>query len=114
VTGFFTALGEVRVVSGLTHRAVSERSGGRMAAGTVGALLNRSTLPATWGTTAVCLSACGVPGEQITQWQTAWQQLRAQNLSAKTASPEVTDDGGPGKARAWQPPLSALRRRRDH
>ncbi|MFF0097673.1 caspase domain-containing protein [Streptomyces canus] len=114
VTGFFTALGEVRVVSGLTHRAVSERSAGRMAAGTVSALLNRSTLPATWGTTAVYLSACGVPGEQITQWQTAWQQLRAQNLSARTESPEVTDDGGPGKARAWQRPLSVLRRRRDH
>ncbi|MFI6936764.1 caspase domain-containing protein [Streptomyces sp. NPDC050287] len=114
VTGFFTALAEVRVVSGLTHRAVSERSAGRMAAGTVGALLNRSTLPATWGTTAVYLSACGVPDEQITQWQTAWQQLRAQNLPAKTASPEVTRDGGPEKARAWQRPLSALRRRRDH
>ena len=114
MTGFFTALAEVRVVSGLTHRAVSERSGGRMAAGTVGALLNRSTLPATWGTKAVYLSACGVPGEQITQWQTAWQHLRAQNLSAKSASPEATRDGGPGKARAWQRPLSALRRRRDH
>ncbi|MFK4106859.1 caspase domain-containing protein [Streptomyces sp. NPDC019531] len=115
VTGFFTALAEVRVVSGLTHRAVSERSAGRMAGGTVGALLNRSTLPATWGTTAVYLSACGVPDEQITQWQTAWQQLRAQNLSAKTASPEVArDGGGPEKDRAWQRPLSALRRRRDH
>jgi len=114
VTGFFTALVEVRVVSGLTHRAVSERSAGRIAAGTVGGLLNRSTLPTTWGTTALYLSACGVPDEQITQWQTAWQQLRAQNLPAKTASPEVTDDGGPEKARAWQRPLSALRRRRDH
>jgi hypothetical protein len=114
VTGFFTALAQVRVVSGLTHRAVSERSAGRMAVGTVGALLNRSTLPTTWGTTAVYLSACGVPEEQITQWQTAWQQLRAQNLPAQTESPEVTGDGGPGKARAWQRPLLALRRRRDH
>jgi hypothetical protein len=114
VTGFFTALAQVRVVSGLTHQAVSERSAGRMAAGTVGALLNRSTLPATWGTTAVYLSACGVPDEQITQWQTAWQQLRAQNLPAKTASPEGARDGGPEKARAWQRPLSAFRRRRDH
>jgi hypothetical protein len=114
VAGFFTALAQVRVVSGLTHRAVSERSAGRMAAGTVGALLNRSTLPTTWGTTAVYLSACGVPDEQITQWQTAWQQLRAQILPAQTESREVTDDGGPGKARAWQRPLSALRRRRDH
>ncbi|WP_328777884.1 caspase family protein [Streptomyces canus] len=114
LTGFFTALAQVRVVSGLTHQAVSERSAGRMAARTVGALLNRSTLPTTWGTTAAYLSACGVPDEQITQWQTAWQQLRGQNLPAQTESPEVTDDGGPEKARAWQRPLSALRRRRDH
>ncbi|MEU6611544.1 caspase family protein [Streptomyces shenzhenensis] len=114
VTGFFTALADVRVVSGLTHQAVSERATGRMTAGTVGRLLNRSTLPTTWGTTAVYLSACGVPDEQITQWQTAWQQLRAQNVSAETASPEATRDGGPEKAKAWQRPLSAFRRRRDH
>ncbi|MFI1360211.1 caspase domain-containing protein [Streptomyces sp. NPDC020898] len=114
VTGFFTALAEVRVVSGLTHQAVSERSAGRMAAGTVGRLLNRGTLPTTWGTTAVYLSACGVPDEQITRWQSAWQQLRAQNLPAETASPEAARDGGPEKARAWQRPLSAFRRRRDH
>ncbi|MDX2548781.1 hypothetical protein PV331_44180 [Streptomyces sp. WI04-05B] len=114
MTGFFTALVEVRVVGGLTHRAVRERSAGRIAAGTVGGLLNRSTLPTTWGTTVLYLSACGVPDEQITQWQTAWQQLRAQNLPAETVIPDVTDDGGPEKARAWQRPLSALRRRRDH
>ncbi|MEV0530061.1 caspase family protein [Streptomyces sp. NPDC050439] len=113
-TGFLTALAEVRVVSGLTHRAISERSAGRMAAGTVGGLLNRSTLPTTWGTTAVYLSACGVPDDQITQWQTAWQHLRAQTLSAEPASPEATRGGGPEKARAWQRPLSAFRRRRDH
>ncbi|WP_404199753.1 caspase family protein [Streptomyces tauricus] len=114
VTGFFTALAEVRVVSGLTHQAVSERSAGRMAAGTVGRLLNRSTLPTAWGTTAVYLSACGVPEEQITQWQTAWQQLRAQNLPAQTVSPEISRDGGSEKASGWQRPLSVFRRRRDH
>lgn len=113
VTGFFTALADVRVVSGLTHQAVSERSAGRIAAGTVGRLLNRGTLPARWGTTAVYLSACGVPAEQITQWQTVWQQLRAQNVPAQTAGPEVTRDGGSGKARAWQRPLSVFRRGRD-
>ena len=113
VTGFFTALADVRVVSGLTHQAVSERSAGRIAAGTVGRLLNRGTLPATWDTTAVYLSACGVPAEQITQWQTVWQQLRAQNVPAQTVGPEVTRDGGPEKARAWQRPLSVFRRGRD-
>ncbi|MGW4983912.1 caspase family protein [Streptomyces mirabilis] len=82
VTGFFTALADVRVISGLTHQAVSGRSAGRISAGTVSRLLNRSTLPATWGTTAVYLSACGVPDDQITQWQAVWQQLRTQGTSA--------------------------------
>jgi hypothetical protein len=77
VTGFFTALADVRVVSGLTHQAVSQRSAGHISAGTVGRLLNRSTLPATWGTAAAYLSACGVPDDQIARWQAVWQQLRA-------------------------------------
>ncbi|MGW1563371.1 caspase family protein [Streptomyces sp. NPDC002144] len=113
VTGFFTALAQVRVVSGLTHQAVSERSAGRMAAGTVGRLLNRSTLPTTWGTTAAYLSACGVSQEQIMQWQAVWQQLRAQDASADAAGPPVAR-GGAEKARAWQRPWSALRRQRGH
>ncbi|MEU5255533.1 caspase family protein [Streptomyces longwoodensis] len=114
VTGFFIALADVRVVSGLTQKAVSERSAGRMTAGTVGRLLNRSDLPATWGTTAVYLSACGVPDEQITHWQAAWQRLRTQSAPAQAASPAVARDGGSEKTRAWQRPVSAFRRRRDH
>lgn len=114
VTGFFTALAQVRVVSGLTHQGVSERSAGRMAAGTVSRLLNRSTLPATWGTTAAYLSACGIPEDEIMQWQAVWQQLRAQDASADAASAAVASGGGPEKARAWQRPLSVFRRQRGH
>ncbi|MEU3288677.1 caspase family protein [Streptomyces longwoodensis] len=114
VTGFLTALADVRVVSGLTQKAVSERSAGSMTAGTVGRLLNRPDLPATWGTTAVYLSACGVPDEQITHWQAAWQRLRTQSAPAEAARPAATRDGGSGKPRVWQRPMSTFRRRRDH
>ena len=82
VTGFFTVLADVRVIGGLTHQAVGGRSAGRISAGTVSRLLNCSTIPATWGTTAVHLWACGVPGDQITQWQAVWQRLRTQETSA--------------------------------
>ncbi|MBG0850328.1 caspase family protein [Streptomyces spinoverrucosus] len=114
VTGFFTALADVRVVSGLTQRAVSERSGGRISAGTVSSLLNRGTLPATWSTTAAYLSACGVPDDQITQWQAVWQQLRAQIASARPASPAASEGGAPEKRRAWPGRLSVFRRERGH
>ncbi|MEV7076606.1 caspase family protein [Streptomyces sp. NPDC093990] len=114
VEGFFTALADVRVVSGLTHQAVSQRAAGRIAAGTVSRLLNRSTLPDTWTTTAVYLSACGIPDEQITQWHTVWQRLRARTVSADSLDPEVARGGGLGKASRWQRPLSVFRRRHGH
>ncbi|MEU3855287.1 caspase family protein [Streptomyces sp. NPDC029554] len=111
VTGFFTALADVRVVSGLTHRAVSERSAGRISAGTVSRLLNRSTLPAMWSTTSAYLSACGVPDGQITQWQAVWQQLRAQTTSARAANP---GGGEAGRKRAWPGRLPGFRGKRGH
>ncbi|MFF7647026.1 caspase family protein [Streptomyces canus] len=114
VEGFFIALADVRVVSGLTHQAVSQRSAGRIAAGTVGRLLNRSTLPATWTTTAVYLSACGVPDEQITQWQDAWQRLRAQPTSAGAPARAAAPGSGPEKASRWQRPLSVFRRKQGY
>lgn len=114
VTGFFTALAGVRVVSGLTQQAVSERSGGRISAGTVSRLLNRTTLPTTWSTTAAYLSACGVPDDQITQWQAVWQQLRAETASARTAGTAVSGGGEPEKKRAWPGRLSVFRRERGH
>lgn len=87
VTGFFTALADVRVVSGLTQQAVSRRSAGRISAGSVGRLLNRTDLPATWETTAAYLSACGVPEEQITLWQHVWQRLRTVDAPADAEIP---------------------------
>ncbi|MET7666169.1 caspase family protein [Streptomyces sp. NPDC005463] len=112
VTGFFTVLADVRVISGLTQQAVSRRSAGGLSSGSVSRLLNRSTLPVSWGTTAAYLSACGVPDDQIAQWQAVWQQLRTQTVSADAASPTVIRGGGRERARAWQRPLSVFRRGR--
>ncbi|MEW1925898.1 caspase family protein [Streptomyces sp. NPDC088360] len=77
VEGFFSALGQVRIASALTHVAISHRSGGQIAPGTVGKLLNRNDLPRTWRTTGVYLSACGVPDEQLDGWQSCWERLRS-------------------------------------
>lgn len=114
VTGFFTALAGVRVVSGLTQQAVSERSAGRISVGTVSSLLNRGTLPTTWSTTAAYLSACGVPDDQITQWQAVWQQLRAEISSGRAAGTAAAGGGEPEKKRAWPGRLSVFRRERGH
>ncbi|MFK4540411.1 hypothetical protein RKD29_007961 [Streptomyces tendae] len=114
VTGFFTALSGVRVVSGLTQQAVSERSGGRISAGTVSSLLNRGTLPTTWSTTAAYLSACGVPGEQITQWQAVWQQLCAEISSGREVGTAAAGGSEPEKKRARPGRLSVFRRERGH
>ncbi|MFE9533831.1 caspase domain-containing protein [Streptomyces sp. NPDC006691] len=77
VEGFFDALRQVRVTSALTHTAISHRSGRQIAPGTVGSLLNRKELPRTWRTTGVYLIACGVPDEQLNDWQLCWERLRS-------------------------------------
>ncbi|MDG4861124.1 caspase family protein [Streptomyces sp. T-3] len=77
VEGFFSALGQVRIASALTHAAISHRSGGQIAPGTVGNLLNREDLPRTWRTTGVYLTACGVPDEQLDDWRSCWERLRS-------------------------------------
>ncbi|GGR09286.1 hypothetical protein GCM10010280_66410 [Streptomyces pilosus] len=61
------------MISGLTHQAVSERSAGRILAGTVSCLFNRTTLPTAWGTIAAYLAAWGVPDGQIARWQALWE-----------------------------------------
>ncbi|MFF3691065.1 caspase domain-containing protein [Streptomyces sp. NPDC002187] len=114
VTGFFTALADVRVTSGLTHQAVSQRSAGRISAGTVSTLLNRRTLPTTWATTAAYLSACGVPDDQITQWHAIWQRLRDEAPTADTASEVAQQTEEPQTKRSWQRSFSAFRRERRH
>ncbi|MEV7588983.1 caspase family protein [Streptomyces sp. NPDC089922] len=89
VEGFFKALSDVRVTSGLTHQLVSQRSGGRVSAGTVSRLLNRDSLPKTWQTTAAYLSACGVPDTQVTEWQTVWMRLLAETTIEAADRPAV-------------------------
>ncbi|MEV7541764.1 caspase family protein [Streptomyces sp. NPDC089915] len=89
VEGFFKALSDVRVTSGLTHQLVSQRSGGRVSAGTVSRLLNRESLPKTWQTTAAYLSACGVPDTQVTEWQTVWMRLLAETTIEAADRPAV-------------------------
>ncbi|MEU8718262.1 caspase family protein [Streptomyces sp. NPDC048663] len=115
VAGFFIALAEVRVVSGLTQLAVSQRSAGRISAGSVGRLLNRTDLPATWKTADAYLSACGVPEGQIVLWQQVWQQLRAAEAARAAVGaqiPAAAAGSASGKGgRQW--PLSVFRRRRD-
>ncbi len=87
VKGFFKALSDVRVTSGLTHQLVSRRSGGRVSAGTVSRLLNRESLPRTWQTTAAFLSACGVPDAQVAEWQAVWMRLLAETTIEAAAQP---------------------------
>lgn len=77
--GFIEKLADVRRVSGLTQEGVSRRSGGEISKSTVSALSNRTALPKTWKTTAIYLSACGVPEDQVAQWKSAWQRLRAES-----------------------------------
>jgi hypothetical protein len=114
VTGFFTALADVRVISGLTHQAVGERSAGRISAGTVSRLLNRTTLPTTWGTTAAYLAACGVPDGQIARWQALWEYLGAQPATAEeaTAHPAPPARAGSGRTRLWPRSWSVFGRER--
>ncbi|MFJ6636969.1 caspase domain-containing protein [Streptomyces sp. NPDC091376] len=114
VTGFFTTLADVRETSGLTHQAVSQRSAGRISAGTVSTLLNRRTLPTTWATTAAYLSACGVPDDQITQWHAIWQRLRNEAPTADTASEVVQQTEEPQTKKLWQRSFSVFRRERRH
>ncbi|MFI2187897.1 caspase domain-containing protein [Streptomyces sioyaensis] len=92
VEGFFSALGHVRAVSGLTHAAVSHSSGGEIAAGTVSGLLNRKDLPKTWKTTGIYLSACGVPNEQVDGWRRSWERLRAEAPTTESAGPAAGRD----------------------
>ncbi|TXS34491.1 caspase family protein [Streptomyces sp. ms191] len=113
VTGFFTALADVRVVSGLAQQEVSRRSAGRISTSTVGSLVNRTMLPTTWAATGSYLAACGVPENQITQWQAVWQRLREEAVSGD-ATPPADRRSLPEKGKVWQRPFTAFRRKRGH
>jgi hypothetical protein len=114
VEGFFNALGQVRVASALTHAAVSHRSGGKISTGTVSSLLNRKSLPTTWQTTSIYLTACGVPDEQLNSWQLCWERLRSAPPAAN-ASESEEGQGRNQNTRApssWQHTFRKLVRRR--
>ncbi|MFC7885135.1 caspase family protein [Streptomyces sp. NPDC057376] len=113
VTGFFTSLAAVREISGLTQQEVSSRSAGQISTGTISRLVNRNTLPTTWSTTAVYLSACGVPDDQIQQWHGAWQELR-RNTSVPQEAGASTPSGNTTELRRVRWRLSALWRDRGH
>ncbi|OKJ00116.1 hypothetical protein AMK18_15680 [Streptomyces sp. CB01249] len=114
VEGFINALGQVRVTSGLTHSAISHRSGGQISTGTVSTLLNRKNLPRTWHTTSAYLTACGMPDERLGDWQLRWEQLRS-TLPAK-AAPDSEEQQPRSQdirtATAWARALRELTRRR--
>ncbi|MFF2864714.1 caspase domain-containing protein [Streptomyces rubiginosohelvolus] len=95
--GFLTNLAAVRATSGLTQQEVSRRSAGRISPGTVSRLTSRDTLPATWAPTAAYLTACGVPNDQIQQWQKTWQKLRHETPT-ELAKPTSSRAAGPASA----------------
>ncbi|MFB1047124.1 caspase, EACC1-associated type [Streptomyces chrestomyceticus] len=86
VQGFVAALQNVRQASGLSQKAVSYRSGGRISGSGVSKLLTRETLPSTWTAVPTFLSACGMPAEQVEQWHAAWTRLRAEQASTTPAA----------------------------
>ncbi|MGW6489650.1 caspase family protein [Streptomyces sp. NPDC055056] len=116
VTGYFTSLAAVREVSGLTQRAVVQRSQGRISStSTVGRLINGPALPATWPTTAAYLSACGLADEQVLLWQDAWQRLRSEQPPADPRDPAAPPKGASAsKTEKKRRPFSAFRRRGTH
>ncbi|WP_224756413.1 caspase family protein [Streptomyces sp. col6] len=110
VEGFFSALGQVRITSALSHVAISHRSGGQIAPGTVGGLLNRKELPKTWRTTDVYLTACGVPDEQLDVWRQCWERLRSAPLAERTAESEETREHSQQHSAASSPWRRTIRK----
>lgn len=103
VQGFIARLQNVRQTSGLTQKAVSQRSGGRISEGSVSNLLTRETLPRTWTAIPTFLSACGVPDEQVEQWHAAWTRLRVEQSSTTAAvQPPKRQITKPAVGGAWR------------
>ncbi|WP_079141698.1 caspase family protein [Streptomyces sp. LUP30] len=102
---FIARLRDVRQRCGLTQRAVSQRSDGRISEGSVRTLLNRESLPTTWTATPAFLSACGVPEEQVEQWHVVWARLRVDApKSVGTAHPSEAQVAKPAAriGAAWR------------
>ncbi|KUJ54562.1 hypothetical protein ACZ90_66305 [Streptomyces albus subsp. albus] len=114
VEGFFNALAQVRIVSALTHTAISHRSGGQISTGTISNLLNRKDLPRKWRTTSVYLAACGVPDEKLDDWRLCWERLLSAPSAAEASEPEE-DRGRSHRTRAsssWRRVVRQLAGRR--
>jgi hypothetical protein len=110
---FIARLRDVRQRSGLTQKAVSHRSDGRISEGSVRTLLNRETLPTTWTATPAFLSACGVPEEQVEQWHAVWARLRVEAPRAVgTAKPSEAQVAPPAAktGAAWRTLAGRIRR----
>ncbi|MBO4259621.1 caspase family protein [Streptomyces griseorubiginosus] len=105
---FLQALAEVRAVSGHTLSALSQRADPPISAGSISALLNRTTLPGTWKTTGIYLTACGLPAEQADAWKAAWQRLRATEPATRPAPPAA---GAAPAPRTWRARLGRGKRR---
>ncbi|WP_217183234.1 caspase family protein [Streptomyces sp. AC495_CC817] len=104
---FLDALAEVRATCGLSIQAVSQQADPPLAAGTISALLNRTTLPRTWKTTGSYLEACGLPPDRHEAWKAAWQRLRV--LEQSQPAPQTADQPHPHR---WRARLTDRSRRR--
>jgi hypothetical protein len=104
---FLEALAEVRAVSGHTITALSRRAQPPVSPGAISGLLNRTTLPQTWRTTAIYLAACGLPSDQIEAWRDSWQRLHASE-QPRPAPPPVSD--APSPVRGWRARLPGRKR----
>ncbi|MFI6687123.1 caspase domain-containing protein [Streptomyces sp. NPDC050485] len=76
VQGFILSLAQVREISCMSQLDISRYSGGKIGKGTVSSLTSRDSMPRRWSTVGVYLSTCGVPEEQVAQWEQAWKRLR--------------------------------------
>ncbi|MCD7444777.1 caspase family protein [Streptomyces lincolnensis] len=105
---FLDALAEVRAVSGFTITALSQRTQPPVAPSTISALLNRTALPGTWKSTGSYLAGCGLTDEQIGEWKTVWQRLRA---AEPPPSPAPRAAAPSSASRRWRARLNRTRRR---
>ncbi|MFE3113083.1 caspase domain-containing protein [Kitasatospora indigofera] len=109
---FVGALGEVRVASGLTMRAIGDRAQPAMSVSAVSALLNRETLPRTWTSTGTFLHACGLPADEVERWRLVWERVKEVPAAQPTApgSPGRQPLPAPVTSRGWR---ARFTRRRD-
>jgi hypothetical protein len=104
---FIHALAEVRALTGLTLAAVGLRAVPPLSAGSISALLNRTSLPARWSAVGRFLEACGLPAEQIELWHAAWDRQRPASQSQTPQTMQTVTSPSEGSKRLFR-----LRRRK--